>query len=245
MLFAVQKQNNRRCGCPAHPPDSRDALARDVYRQQRGDTDCSQQVREGRGRPPDSLLSPLTPLCIHPHTSFARPDPILEESKAASGDDDVYHFISYVPFDNSLYELDGLQEGPINLGPVTDATWLQAAATALQARIERYAASEIRFNLMAVVNNRVEAAQAQLEQLQQERESLVASGQGVGDVDARIADVHAALAAAQEQHNSWRVENARRRHNYIPFIFNFLKVLAEKGKLKPLIDQARAAGAGK
>ena len=158
----------------------------------------------------------------------------MEESKAASGDDEVYHFISYVPFENSLYELDGLQEGPINLGPVTGATWLQAAATALQARMERYAASEIRVNLMAVVNNRVDAAQAQL-----------AAHQPLGDVDARIGDVHAALAAAQEQHSSWRVENARRRHNYIPFIFNFLKVMAEKGKLKPLIDKARAAGADK
>ena len=169
----------------------------------------------------------------------------MEESKAASGDDEVYHFISYVPFENSLYELDGLQEGPINLGPVTGATWLQAAAMALQARMERYAASEIRFNLMAVVNNRVDAAQAQLAALQQERGSLLAAHQPLGDVDARIGDVHAALAAAQEQHSSWRVENARRRHNYIPFIFNFLKVMAEKGKLKPLIDKARAAGADK
>ena len=51
---------------------------------------------------------------------------------------------------------------------------------------------------------------------------------------------HARLAAATEQHAAWRDENVRRRHNYIPFIYNFLKILAEKGKLKPLIDKARA-----
>ena len=93
------------------------------------------------------------------HNSFTRQDPFVmdEESRPAGGkDEDVFHFISFVPFKNQLYELDGLQNGPISHGECSPETWLAQAREQIQQRIENYASNEIRFNLLAIIGDQAD-----------------------------------------------------------------------------------------
>ena len=49
--------------------------------------------------------------------------------------------------------MDGLKAGPIDLGPYTD-DWINVVRPLLQTRIAKHAATEITFNLMAVVGDK-------------------------------------------------------------------------------------------
>jgi ubiquitin carboxyl-terminal hydrolase L5 len=72
------------------------------------------------------------------HNSFAKPEPFIytKEKREASDKDDVYHFISYIPFKNKVYELDGLQPGPILLGSFEkEDQWIDIATEEINKRI--------------------------------------------------------------------------------------------------------------
>ncbi|CAL5220343.1 g2339 [Coccomyxa viridis] len=198
------------------------------------------------------------------HNSFHPPQPIVpEESRIAEKDDEVYHFISYLPIDGHLYELDGLKPGPVRLCEATEEDWLEKAGAIIQSRIERYAQSEIRFNLMSVIRDRRAVYEEQLASLQARRASsgdagtrgetsmVIDSGGGKAQtghsdsVESDILRIQEALHQEKAKFKRWHSENVRRKTNYVPFIFNFLKVLAEQDQLTGLIDRANKLQAAK
>ena len=62
------------------------------------------------------------------HNSFARPEPIVGERTAEPENaEDLFHFVAYVPVNGALYELDGLQRGPIAHGACDQTDWLARA----------------------------------------------------------------------------------------------------------------------
>lgn len=99
------------------------------------------------------------------HNSFAR-QTLFELDNKSTKDEDVFHFISYIPIDGRLYELDGLKEGPIDLGPIGE-NWLDVVRPMIEKRIQKYSEGEIHFNLMALVSDRQMIYQKQIDQLLQ------------------------------------------------------------------------------
>jgi len=188
------------------------------------------------------------PLIKKVHNSFARPEPFSIEKDPSLPSEDAFHFISYVPVNGTLYELDGLKKGPISLGQCTDETWLKLVKPHIQKRIDTYSRTEIRFNLMAIIKNRKEALNEKLEELRAKKAELQKQAADNMDIDGdpqlqeindRIEQTQGLIANEEAKLVNWKAENQRRKHNYIPFLFNLLKVLAEKDLLVPLIERAK------
>lgn len=72
------------------------------------------------------------------HNSFARQQLFEFDKSMANKSDDVFHFVSYIPIDGRLYELDGLKQGPIDLGSIpADTDWTDVVRPIIEKRIQR------------------------------------------------------------------------------------------------------------
>uniref|UniRef100_A0A7S3PW56 Ubiquitin carboxyl-terminal hydrolase n=1 Tax=Chaetoceros debilis TaxID=122233 RepID=A0A7S3PW56_9STRA len=174
------------------------------------------------------------------HNSFARKEVFLmddQKKRIATDDDDVFHFIAYVPHSNGVvYELDGLQSGPISVGTYNkdednndDFPWLSTARKAIQTRIEKYAASEIKFNLMALTRDKRVDIRSKISKITQA---------GMDQGDEQIQSLNLELVHEEEQRQQWKDENERRRHNYLPFCMELIRALASSGTLQESTKKA-------
>ncbi|PSR97167.1 ubiquitin carboxyl-terminal hydrolase [Coniella lustricola] len=132
------------------------------------------------------------------HNSFAKSSPFADETQRTSGDsEDVYHFVAYTPIGGTLYEMDGLQPAPISHGACSQEQFPAKVMDVLQRRINRYDATEIRFNLLAMVRDmRIRA-------------------KDFGDAEM--------LEREEKKRRDWQFENALRRHNFVGFAGEVLK----------------------
>ncbi|XP_046412301.1 ubiquitin carboxyl-terminal hydrolase isozyme L5 [Neodiprion pinetum] len=161
------------------------------------------------------------------HNSFSRQTLFEYDSRQSSKDEDVFHFVGYLPIEGRLYELDGLKEGPVDLGPCPIGDqWVQAAKPIIQKRINKYNEGEIHFNLMALVSDR---------KLLYERQKMAV---GPGN-PAEIARLQSLIEEELGKSKRYQIENIRRKHNYLPLIMELLKLLAKEGKLVPLYQKAK------
>jgi len=178
------------------------------------------------------------------HNSFSRQQIFeYDQNNDNKSAEDNYHFISYMPIKGRLYELDGLKPGPIDHGKISTRGWINDVTTVINKRIASYAADEINFNLMAVIGDQREITTNKIDVLNQKIQEATATTESPQDyvmqMQAQVSELQMKLRAEDEKRQRHECENVRRKHNYLPFIMEMLKVLAEQERLLPLIQQAK------
>jgi len=201
---------------------------------------------------------------------------------------DTFHFIGYICHDSKIYELDGLKKGPILIGDApTEGSWTTKVTQEIQRRIDTYASTqaaaggegaELRFNLMAMIPNKLEDAKKQIDRERYLRQraniSLVSRGEDVelaDEVDddeapedipsfeelyereipdlhvlvkacsSNISELNSVVEAEKQQRERWTKENARRRHDLVPFALCVMRHLARKRQLVPAFEKGKGA----
>jgi ubiquitin carboxyl-terminal hydrolase L5 len=165
------------------------------------------------------------------HNSFASQHQFVVENSPFedSEKEEPYHFVSYMPIDGKVYELDGLQPGPREHGAYGDEAgdWLNVVSPVISARMAEYSdEGEIRFTLLAVVEDIGVRLTRELNSLPE------------GSKSTERAVIAHRISQEADKRAQWRRENARRKFNFVPFIVETLKAAAEAGLIEDIIGRA-------
>jgi len=116
--------------------------------------------------------------------------------------------------------------------------WLRVARNAIQSRLADYPMGEIKFNLMAMVQDRKSYYTHLLESVLGIDHNNHPNG---GDDIAAdyLLSIREALQLEEEKRHQWQIEKERRQFNYLPFCVQLLRSLAGCGKFEQLVKEAR------
>ena len=182
-----------------------------------------------------------------------------------SDNDDIYNFISFIHFKKAIYEIDGLQEGPILIeNNVEFNEWTKKLRNTLIQRINIYSNNEKQFNLMALIPDKLEQLKNQKDLLTSKKNYIEKKIEGNNDtkienelmsldelngmskdqleeklknIEFEINECNNGINIEKMKMNKYKEENERRQHNYVPFIFELLKQMSEKGIINELSEQ--------
>ena len=159
----------------------------------------------------------------------------------------MFHFVSFVPINGRIYELDGLKAGPVDLGACGE-DWTDSVRPIIEARMQKYQQGEIHFNLMAIIQDRtlryvknmtcmIKYSATAVFRYNNQLKAL--SGMSIDSQMAEVARIEMLLAEEENKRAKWKTENIRRRHNYLPLIMELLRSLASRGELLPIYNKAK------
>lgn len=187
------------------------------------------------------------------HNTFARKSEMLESDLALmeaviskgkrkyreADEEDCFHFIGYIYKLGHLWELDGLKKAPVRLAPCQSHNWTSFAAPQIMMRMERYAADEIRFNLLALCKDPLEDLETQLREKEEELELETTEENPderiIESLRREIESTESALEERRRKSASYQEYTERRRHDYTEFVTCMLGILNEKGVLQQML----------
>ena len=177
-------------------------------------------------------------------------------------DEDVYHFVTIINFKKNVYELDGLQEGPILLEQdVEFNNWTKTIKNILIEKINFFSNNEIKFNLFVLIPDKLEQLNNNKNILISKKNYIEEKIKGNTDIEndnnfeelkgldnglleekikkieSEINECNNAINIEKMKNNKYKEENERRQFNYTPFILEILKIMGENNIISEVYQQ--------
>ena len=179
--------------------------------------------------------------------------------------DDIYNCVSFFHFKNAIYEMDGMQEGPILIEKNVEFNeWTKKVKETLIQRISIYSNNEIQFKLMALIPDKLDQLKNQKDLLTSKKNYIEKKIEANNDIkienelisfdelngmnkdqleeklksiELEINECNNGINIEKMKMNKYKEENEKRQHNYVPLIFELLKHMSEKGIINDLSEQ--------